>query len=178
MSLDDFYDQDLGEPSVWDEALTENPAQYLDVFREAMKVYGHAQLEKDFPESTRYSEAHRRIKQLDLALEEHGGRLWMAVTCSADRPLPETEMALLKEYIAYQIDSESPFVSQWGYMEYGSDVLAITFDATDMISPSCAAPVKYENLLETNHLLLKSELEQEDGMPIKESNPPLQNPSL
>jgi hypothetical protein len=178
MSLDDFYDQDLGEPSLWAEAIAENPAQFLGLFSNAMKEYGHDQLEKDLPESTRYSEAHRRIKQLDLALEEHGGRLWMAVTCSVDRPLPETEMPLLKEYIAYQIDSESPFVSQWGYIESGSDVLAITFDATDMISPSCATAVKYEDLIEANHLLLKSEMEQEAGILIGESNPPLQSPSL
>jgi len=178
MSLNDFYEQDLDEQYVWDDAQAQNQTLHLGLFRREMKKYGYDQMEKEPPLSPKYTETERHLTQIDLDLEEHNGRLWLGISCSADKQMQGNELELLKEYLAERIDSEADRVSQWGYFEYGPDVLAILFEATDMISPSCAYPVRYEDQVEANHLLLKSEMEQEVGMSMKENGSSGQEPSL
>jgi hypothetical protein len=169
MLLNDFYESDLGKQYFWEEAKAENQTDYLGTFNAAMYKYGYSRMSKEPPLSAQYAEIDRRLSQIDLMLEIRDDRIWLAAYCTADKPLSEKDMSQLKEYLAERIASRSDMISQWGYMEHGPDVLAVSFDAVDTISPSCGYPIDYDELLKNNHLLLKSELNAEAVNPVQET---------
>jgi hypothetical protein len=176
MSLNNFYESDLGEQYFWEEAKAENQTDYLGTFNVAMHKYGYNSIPKKPPLTAQYAEIDRHTSQIDLMLEIHNNRIWLAAYCSVDKPLSEIDMSQLKEYLAERITSRSDMISQWGYMEHGPNVLAVSFDAVDTISPSCGYPTGYDELLKDNLLLLKSELDAGSVTPIHEAGaPPIQS---
>jgi hypothetical protein len=83
--------------------------------------------------------------------------------------LSENDLPRLTEYLAERIESDADMISQWGYMEQGPDVLAVSFDAVDIFSPSCSYSTSYNELLKSNHLLLKSGLNAGSVTPIQDA---------
>jgi hypothetical protein len=168
-SLDDFYASDLDEQNVWEDAKAEKQTDYLGTLNVAMFKYGYNHLPLEPTLSNNFSDILSRVSQIDLMLEIHNDSIWLAAYCSMDKPLQENDMPRLKEYLAERIVSETDMVSQWGFTEQDPDVLAVSFDAVDTITPSCSYSISYDELLKSNHLLLKSELNAGSVSPMQEA---------
>ena len=67
--------------------------------------YGYNRMPKEPPLSAQYAEIDRRLSQIDLMLEIHNSRIWLAAYCTVDKPLSEKDMSQLKEYLAERIAS-------------------------------------------------------------------------
>jgi hypothetical protein len=89
-SLNDFYESDLDEQYVWEDAKAENQTDYLGTLNVAMFKYGYTRLPTEPTSSDHYANIARRLSQIDLMLEIHNDNIWLAAYCTMDKPCRKT----------------------------------------------------------------------------------------
>jgi hypothetical protein len=166
MTREDYRDLDLGEEYVWEDALAKQPVQYLNDLHSAMQDYGATALNKEPSyiedwEADKFANLCSHIERVDVSLEGYNNQAWLALCCTADKAFSDTELTLLKEYLAYRLDIDfAELIPQWGEIEHGSDIVTLRLDAVEAIESRCSLPpANYRDLIEANHLLCDGERE-------------------